>query len=85
MSRKKSNYGADVSRYKLKIWFKNNPGNSNTFFSYRSEEKNGNEACLRGMVARLIYKNEGKYTTAVIYDQQTDKPVVKYVNGIRTI
>lgn len=75
-----SNFGKEISKFKMVIYLKNQAVKN--YFSLVNEEKKGAEFVLQQMERRLLNgKHKGKYQTALIFDQKQDKLLRKYVNG----
>lgn len=86
MEKTNNSSGPDISRFKLVVYFKNQPDKKgHVFYSFLRDEKKGYQTCVDILIVRTIEKWTGKYNTAILYDLKQDKVVRKYINGERTI
>lgn len=77
-----ANFGKDISKYKMVIYLKDR--SQQTFYSLVEEDKKGETHSCNGMTRRLLdklYRN--KYSTALIYDRDSDCLVAKYIDGAK--
>jgi len=78
-------YAKDLSRFRLVVFPKPAGSPSQVFYSFIADDKASPAKSLNGMIRRFLYnpsRFKGKYITALLYDNNSNALVKKYVSGI---
>lgn len=76
------NFEKQKSKVKVLVYMMN--GSSQTHYSFISEDKKGVSKVIQGMTRRLLFgRYNGKYNTAIFYDNTTGEEIQKWVRGVR--